>query len=96
MDKHTSLVYKLILKNMVPGVSDCCLMPTLQFISNIMAKKSYVSQWDDDEVRFVLDRHTELDFHSASTLKQQSTSRHVAPFRHIIPIPRQPVFDLSP
>ena len=42
MDKHTSLVYKLILKvkNMAPGVSDCCLMPTLQFISNIMAKKS--------------------------------------------------------
>jgi hypothetical protein len=23
-------------------------------------------QWDDDEVRFVLDKHTELDFYSAS------------------------------
>jgi hypothetical protein len=31
-------------------------------------------QWDDDddEVRFVLDQHTELDIYSASSLKQQS------------------------
>jgi len=28
-------------------------------------------QWDNDEVRFVLDQHTELDFYSASPLKQQ-------------------------
>jgi hypothetical protein len=28
-------------------------------------------QWDDDEVRFVLDQHAELDFYSASSLKQQ-------------------------
>jgi hypothetical protein len=34
-------------------------------------------QWDDDEVRFVLDQHTELDFYSASLLKQQSAGRHV-------------------
>ena len=27
-------------------------------------------QWDDDEVRFVLDQHTELDFYSASSLEQ--------------------------
>jgi hypothetical protein len=33
-------------------------------------------QWDDDEVRFVLDQHTELDFYSASSLKQQSAGRH--------------------
>jgi hypothetical protein len=32
-----------------------------------------------------------LDFHSASSLKQQST-----PIRHIILIPSQPVFALSP
>jgi hypothetical protein len=30
-------------------------------------------QWDDDEVRFVFDQHAELDFYSASSLKQQST-----------------------
>ena len=53
-------------------------------------------QWDDDEVRFVFDQHAELDFYSASSLKQQSTDRHVAPLGHIIPIPRQPVFTLSP
>jgi hypothetical protein len=29
-------------------------------------------QWDDDEVRFVLDKHAEVDFYSASSLKQQS------------------------
>jgi hypothetical protein len=27
---------------------------------------------DDKEVRFVLDQHAELDFYSASSLKQQS------------------------
>jgi hypothetical protein len=41
-------------------------------------------QWDDDEVRFVLDQHAELDFYSASSQKQQSTGRHVAPLGHII------------
>jgi hypothetical protein len=29
-------------------------------------------QWDDDEVRFVLDQHAKLDFYIASSLKQQS------------------------
>jgi hypothetical protein len=36
-------------------------------------------QSDDDEVHFVLNQHTELDFYSASSLKQQSAGRHVAP-----------------
>ena len=53
-------------------------------------------QWDDDEVRFVLDQHAELDFYSASSLKRQSEGRHVAPLGHIILIPSQPVFALSP
>ena len=52
-------------------------------------------QWDDDEVHFVLDQHAELDFYSASSLKQQSAGRHVAPLWHIILIPSQPVFALS-
>jgi uncharacterized protein (DUF1501 family) len=43
------------------------------------------------EVRFVLDQHAELDFYSASSLKQQSAGRHVAPLGHIIVIPSQPV-----
>jgi hypothetical protein len=44
--------------------------------------------------RFVLDQHPE--FYSASSLKQQSAGRHVAPLRHIILIPSQPGFALSP
>ena len=51
---------------------------------------------DHDEVRFVLDQHTELDFYSASSLKQQSAERHLSPLGHIMPIPSQPVFALSP
>jgi hypothetical protein len=53
-------------------------------------------QWDDDEARFVLDQHAELDFYSASSLKQQSAGKHVALLGHIIMIPSQPVFALSP
>jgi hypothetical protein len=46
----------------------------------------------DDDVRFVLDQHAELEFYSASSLKQQSADRHVASLGHIILIPSQPVF----
>jgi hypothetical protein len=51
-------------------------------------------QWDNGEIRFVLDQHAELDCYSASSLKQQSVDRHVAPLGHIILIPSQPVFAL--
>jgi hypothetical protein len=37
-----------------------------------------------------------LDFYSATSLKQQFVDRHVAPLEHIILIPNQPVFALSP
>jgi len=60
-----------------------------------MARTSYI-QWNADNVRFVLDQHAELDFYSATSLKQQSVDRHVAPLGHIILIPSQPVFALSP
>ena len=46
-------------------------------------------QWDDDEARFVLDQRAELDFHSASSMKQQSADRHVASLGHIIRISSQ-------
>jgi hypothetical protein len=48
------------------------------------------------EIRFALDQHAELDFYSAISSKQQSAGRHVAPLGHIILIPSQPVFALSP
>jgi hypothetical protein len=64
--------------------------------SAILWREQVNFQWDDDEVRFVLDQHAELDFYSASSLKQQSAGRHVTPLGHIILIPSQPVFALSP
>jgi hypothetical protein len=64
-------------------------------LSAISWREQVNFQWND-EVRFVFDQYTQLDFYSASPLKQQSLDRHVAPFRHIILIPSQPVFALSP
>ena len=32
-----------------------------------------------------------MNFYSASSMKQQSTGRHVVPFRHIVPFPSQPI-----
>jgi hypothetical protein len=46
--------------------------------------------WDDDDVRFVLEQHADLDFYSASSLKQESADSHVVPLGHIILIPSQP------
>ena len=72
------------------------LAPNQQFFSYVSWQEQVNFQWDDDEVRFVLDQHVELDFYIASSLKQQSADRHVAPLGHIILIPSQPVFALSP
>ena len=72
-------------------VRDCSLTPIQQFFLAISWREQVNLQWDDDEVRFVLDQHAELDFCSASSLKQQSTGRHVAPLWHIILISTQPV-----
>jgi hypothetical protein len=48
-------------------------------------------------MRFTLfQTNTLLDFNSVSSLKQQLAGRHVAPLGHIILIPSQPVFALSP
>ena len=41
---------------------------------------------------FVPDQHAQLDFYSASSMKQQFACRHVAPLGHIILIPSQPGF----
>jgi hypothetical protein len=60
-----------------------------------MVRTSYI-WWDDDHICSVLDQYAYLDFFGASSLKQQSPGRHVVPFRHIIMIPSQPVFDLTP
>ena len=62
----------------------------------IAYREQVIFQWDDDEVRFVLDQHAELDFYSASSLKTKSAGRHVTPLRHIILILIQPFFAISP
>ena len=68
-------------------VDDCCLMQNEHLFSCIMTRTNYI-QWDDD-VRFGLDQHAELDFYSASSLKQKSVGRHVTPLWHINLIPSQ-------
>ena len=65
------------------------------FFSAILWRYQVNFQWDDDEVRFVLDQHAELYLFCASSLRQQSTGRYVAPLEHIILIPGRPVFALS-
>jgi hypothetical protein len=45
-------------------------------------------QWNDDEVRFVLDQHAKVDLYRASSLQQQSADRYFAPLGNIT----QPVF----
>jgi hypothetical protein len=47
--------------------------------SSILCQEQVTFQWDDDEVHFVLDQHTKLDFYSVSSLEQQSVDRHVVP-----------------
>jgi len=77
-------------------VSNCYLTPSDQFFSYIMVRASYIS------IRWLwcplCTRPTcsVLDFYNASSLKQQSLGRHVGPFGHIMPIPSQPVFALTP
>ena len=79
------------------GVNIIIIMRTSQHGTKRVNTYDRTKCWTSiDEVRFVLDQHTELDFYSASSLKQQSMDRHVAPLRHIILIPSRPVFALSP
>jgi len=66
----------------------------LDNLSAISWREQVNFQWNDDDVRFVLDQHAELYFYSASSLKQQSAGRHVALLGHFILIPSQPVFAL--
>jgi hypothetical protein len=60
-----------------------------------MARTGY-NQYNDGDVHFVQHQLAYLDFYSASSLKQQSIGRYVAPLGYIILIPSQPVFVLIP
>jgi hypothetical protein len=48
-----------------------------EWATSISWREHVTYQWDDDEVRFVLDQRAELDCYSATSLKQLSASRHV-------------------
>ena len=52
--------------------------------------------WSDDDICFVLEQHAELDFYSASSLKQPPVNILVVLLGHIILIHSQPVFALTP
>jgi hypothetical protein len=49
-----------------PHICDIAMSEWLLFNTNSAIFQLY--QWDDDEVRFVLDQHAELDLYSASSL----------------------------
>jgi len=58
-----------------------------------MARTSYF--FNEMMMKSLCTRPTRLAY-SASSLKQQSADRHVALIEHIIQIPSQPIFALSP
>jgi hypothetical protein len=62
----------------------------LPFFPNLVKSLEWVNEW------VIVANSAELDFYSASSLKQQSAGRHVAPLWHIILILGQQVFALSP
>ena len=68
----------------------------LSFNAAISWREQVNLQSDDDEVCFVPDQHANLNFYSASSLKQQTADSYVAPLRHIILIPSQLILALSP
>jgi hypothetical protein len=51
-------------------------------IGGVMVSMLTSSAVDRGFERFVLDQHAELDFYSASSLKQHSAGRHVSPLEH--------------
>ena len=75
-------------------MSDCFLIRNKQL--SALSWQEQVRFWrdDDNDGRFVLDQNSELDFYSASSLKQKSADRHLAPLGHIIP--SHPIFAITP
>jgi hypothetical protein len=42
--------------------------------------EDFTSGWNDNDILFVLDQHSELDFYIATSLKQQSMDRRMSPY----------------
>ena len=66
------------------------------FVLAISWREQGIFRWLNDNIHFVLDQHSYLDFYSVGTPKQQSAGGYVAPFWHIILISSQPAFALTP
>ena len=75
--------------NYTEWVSYYCLAQNDQFYSYFRVTSIYI-QWNNDDVRFLLDQHAQLNFNSDSSRKQQSLDRH------IILIASQQGFALTP
>jgi hypothetical protein len=58
---------------------------------SMLASSAIDRGFEPRSVRFVLAQHAELDFYSASSLKQQAAGRHVVSLGHIILIPSQTI-----
>ena len=52
------------------------LTPT-QHLFSYISREQVIFQWDDDEVRFVLDQHAELDLYSATSSHWNNMSLHL-------------------
>jgi hypothetical protein len=89
--------YHYLNSHFITRESDYCLTPNKHFFSAISWREQ-VTSWlyEDDDVLFVPDQDPDWDFYYAISLKQQSAGRRVAPLGHIIPVPSQPVFTLTP
>ena len=85
-DLHWEIIYR---KEFL-RVNNYCLTPIFQLYHGV---KKFHFQWDDvnDDDRFVLDQHAELNFQSSNSLKQQPAGRYVPLLGKIILIPSQPV-----
>jgi hypothetical protein len=60
-------------------VSDYCITPNGHWIGQLYRGNN--KKLHDDDVHFILEH--QWDFYIASSLKQQSAGRHVAPLGHI-------------
>ena len=97
------LSYKIILSNDTRSNTVVLFCECSEWMLVFNAKRTFVLSWREqgtfrwlnDNIHFVLDQHSYLDFYSAGT-QQQSAGGYVAPFGHIIVISSQPVFALTP
>ena len=73
-------------------VSDCCLTPNEHFFSYIVTRISYI-RWNDNDILFVLDQHSQLDFYSDRVIEtslrlDMSVDSDASWFRYILISPR--------